>query len=254
MVCMRNYAVGITTHAMYDMAVMYAMHYPNECGFYADTIEYFPEVKTVNINTYFNLKTFTDLTNYCIDDLLLLNPEIKRNVILDSLNYKLRLPIDIADSFLVKNRFYFDSCKHKGDEKLNYKPRKYKGSTDGKIVTYYKVKSGDYIAKVANKYNVTIKDIRRWNKMRSNTIYVGQKLKIWKSPSYFKNSSKKISSTYNSNTIKDIPGSKKHIVRSGDNLWDIARKYKNVSVDDLKRWNNLKTESLKIGQVLKLSK
>ena len=237
------------------MAVMYAMEYANESGFYGDSVEHFPNLKTVEINSYFNLETFCELTNYCIDDLLKINPEIKRNAIIDSLNYKLRLPIDIADTFLSNKHFFLDSCATKGGEELNYKPRKYSGNTDGKMVTYYTVRSGDYIAKVASKYKVTIRDIRTWNRLKSNTIYVGQKLKIWKEPSYFKNNAQKqmqVKQNLERNKLYDIPADKKYVVKSGDNLWDIARKFKGVSVDDLKKWNNLKSESLKIGQVLKL--
>ena len=237
------------------MAVMYAMEYAKESGFSADSVEYFPEVKKVKINSYFNIETFCELNNYCIEDLIKLNPEIKRNTIIDSINYQLRLPLDIADTFLVNKQFFIDSCSVKNDEQLNYKPRKYRGSTDGKMVTYYTVKSGDYIAKVATKYNVSIKDIRSWNKLRSNTIYVGQKLKIWKNPSYFKSSSQKeklIKQNLAKNKIYDIPDNKKYIVKYGDNLWDIAQKFNGVSVEDLKKWNNLKSESLKIGQILKL--
>ena len=237
------------------MAVMYAMKYADSHGFYSDSTFYFPEVSKVTINSYFNLDTFCQMTNYCIDDLLLLNPEIKRNVIIDSINYQLRLPSDIAEAFLSNEQMYLDSCNKKGTEHLNYKPRKYAGNTDGKIKTYYTVKSGDYLSKIASKYHIRTTDIKRWNNLRSNMLHPNQKLAIWKEPSYFKNEAKKqeaIKNNLASNKLYDIPSDKKYVVQPGDTLWDISRKFKNVSIEQLKKWNNLTTESLKVGQTLKL--
>ena len=215
----------------------------------------FSDVKKVEINSYFNLDTFSEMTNYCMKDLLLLNPEIKRNVIIDSINYKLRLPSDLADDFLDNPQMYLDACNKKGAEQLNYKPRKYAGNTDGKMKTYYTVKSGDYLAKVASKYSVRVSDVKRWNRLRSNMLHPNQKLVIWKDPSYFKNSIQKqtqIKQNLDQNKIHDIPSNKQYIVQSGDTLWDISMKFKDVSIKQIKEWNNLTSESLKIGQKLKL--
>ena len=237
------------------MAVMYAMEYATENGFYPDTVQFFPEIKKITINNYFNLEKYSELTNYCIDDLLLLNPEIKRNVIIDSLNYQLRLPIDLALDFEENERMYLDSCKIKSDEKLSYTPRKYAGNTDGKLKTIYIVKSGDYISKIATKYNVSINDIRKWNNLKSNTIYTGQKIHIWKDESYFKNLAEKemkVKENLTRNKIYDIPNDKKYIVQPGDTLWDISRKFKDITVEQIKEWNNLQTDTLKVGQTLKL--
>lgn len=237
------------------MAVMYAMSYAPEHGFYADSVEYFPESDSVIINSYFNLEAYCNASNYCFESLIKLNPEIKRSVIIDSIQYPLRLPVDLAEEFRANRRHYLDSCAKKSDEELNYATRKYPGNTDGKMKTYYTVKSGDYLSKIATHYNVGVTDLRRWNSMNSNMIHPGQKLVIWKDPSYFKNDAQKqmqVKQNLNENKLLDIPENKMYTVQPGDTLWDISRKFKDVSIEQIKQWNNLNTESLKVGQTLKL--
>lgn len=101
------------------------------------------------------------------------------------------------------------------------------------------VKSGETLGKIAQKYKCSVTDLKKWNNLKSTTIKVGQKLKVYP-PEENTTSSK---STANGNVT--------YTVKSGDTLWSIAKKY-NVSVDYIKRLNNLKTNELKIGQKLKI--
>lgn len=96
-------------------------------------------------------------------------------------------------------------------------------------VTTYTVKSGDTLYSIAKKYNTTVNAITTLNNLTSNTLSIGQTLKI-------------PVSTQN-------PTEKTYTVKSGDTLYSIARKY-NTTVSDLINRNNLKTSNLSIGQKL----
>lgn len=102
----------------------------------------------------------------------------------------------------------------------------------------YIVKSGDTLYKIANSYKVSVDKIKSANNLVSNTLSIGQKLII---PVEDTSVTEKESATSGIN----------YIVVKGDTLYSIANKYK-VSVDDLKSVNNLKTNTLSIGQVLKI--
>ena len=90
----------------------------------------------------------------------------------------------------------------------------------------YIVQKGDNLYTIANKYDVTIDDIKKLNNLSTTTLQIGQILKI---PG---------SSNYNT-----------YIVQKGDTLWDIANKY-GTTVNKLMTINNLSTTTLKIGQSL----
>lgn len=100
---------------------------------------------------------------------------------------------------------------------------------------YYIVKSGDSLWSIASKYNTTVSNLKSLNNLSSNTLQIGQLLKLPTSNSENNNED-------NQNT---------YTVKSGDSLWLIANKY-NTTVDELKRINNLSSNLLSIGQVLKL--
>ncbi|MCY8137829.1 peptidoglycan endopeptidase LytE [Bacillus inaquosorum] len=100
-----------------------------------------------------------------------------------------------------------------------------------------KVKKGDTLWELSRKYDTTISKIKSENHLRSDIIYAGQTLSI-----NGKSTSSKSSSSSSSSTYK---------VKSGDSLWKISNKY-GMTVSELKKLNGLKSDLLRIGQVLKL--
>ncbi|MEH7743238.1 peptidoglycan endopeptidase LytE [Bacillus subtilis] len=97
-----------------------------------------------------------------------------------------------------------------------------------------KVKKGDTLWDLSRKYDTTISKIKSENHLRSDIIYVGQTLSINGKSTSSKSSS---SSTYK--------------VKSGDSLWKISKKY-GMTINELKKLNGLKSDLLRVGQVLKL--
>ncbi|WIL36740.1 peptidoglycan endopeptidase LytE [Bacillus stercoris] len=102
-----------------------------------------------------------------------------------------------------------------------------------------KVKKGDTLWDLSRKYDTTISKIKSENHLRSDFIYVGQTLSINGKSTSSKSSS---SSSSASSTYK---------VKSGDSLWKISKKY-GMTVNELKKLNGLKSDLLRVGQVLKL--
>lgn len=96
---------------------------------------------------------------------------------------------------------------------------------------YYTVKSGDSLWSISRKFGVTVNDLKKVNNLSSNLLSIGQNLII---PGKKNNTS-----------------SNEYVVKKGDTLYGIANKY-NVSVDNLKSYNNLSTDSLSIGQIIKI--
>ena len=101
----------------------------------------------------------------------------------------------------------------------------------------YTVKSGDSLWKIANSYGISVDALKSANNLSSDNLSIGQKLLI---PISDVNVSEKPNPS--------VPGIN-YVVVSGDNLYSIANKY-GVSVDDIKKANNLSSNTLSVGQVL----
>lgn len=97
---------------------------------------------------------------------------------------------------------------------------------------YYIVKKGDSLWSIASKNNTTVDNIKKLNNLSSNNLSVGQVLKL----------------SYDTEN-EDIKESNIYTVKKGDSLWLIANKY-GTTVDELKSANNLKSNTLSIGQTL----
>lgn len=97
-------------------------------------------------------------------------------------------------------------------------------------VTYgvYTVKSGDSLYVIAKKYNTTVDELKQINNLSSNSLSIGQQLKVPNSSNYIL-----------------------YTVKSGDSLYSIAKKY-NTTVNEIKLKNNLTSSNLSIGQKLKI--
>ncbi|MDA0377971.1 MAG: LysM peptidoglycan-binding domain-containing protein, partial [Bacteroidetes bacterium] len=93
----------------------------------------------------------------------------------------------------------------------------------------HQVQRGDTLSEIATRYNVTVSQLRQWNDIRGSNIRVGQRLNIYSS--------------------QGQPA--EHVVRRGDTLIDIAQRY-GVSVANIKDWNNLTTNTIRVGQRLKI--
>lgn len=101
---------------------------------------------------------------------------------------------------------------------------------------YYVVQKGDSLWSISSKLGVSVSDIKKINNLSSNNLSIGQVLII---PS-------KKSDDEESKADENI-----YVVKKGDSLWLIAKNY-NTSIDEIKRLNNLSSNTLSIGQRLKI--
>lgn len=130
----------------------------------------------------------------------------------------------------------------------NYKPSTSAAAsttTTSEGVTYHTVQSGESIGAIANRYKVSASDIVQWNKLTGQTIHPNQKLIV-------SDPAKKAAAA----TSKKTDQNTRYIyytVQQGDTLWDIARKHQGVTVEQIREWNDLGSNSnLQPGQKLRV--
>lgn len=131
---------------------------------------------------------------------------------------------------------------------LSADARKFRGlktTGDGKRYIY-SVKRGDNLWDIGNSYGISVKQLTNWNGIsRKSLLKPGQKLTVWIKDEAPENEGHLVKTA-----AENDSSSNEYIVKRGDSLWTIARKF-DVHVDDLLEWNNLKkSKHLQPGQSL----
>ncbi len=267
-------------------ALHYLMNYSAEHGIFPDYKEALYPMETENLvmDGPLNLKSFAELNYLDFATLKLLNPHI----ITDELptyarDVEVKLPRVnyvyfennkkcVLDSAMIlksgAQETYVAQSDSKGDYHIEYKDSKH----------YHRVVSGDYLGKIAEKYDVRISDLKRWNNLRSNTVMKGQRLVYYKREAHkvydaINDSKEKtqVASAKTSETKSNenaaslsnvkvvaknnttVPAEKPfhyekqtvkryHFIQRGENLTMIARKY-DTTVKELMELNNIQSQN-----------
>lgn len=231
------------------VGALYTLTYYKEHGIKPADVGMPVAVDTFHINKQLHLKQVSELTGAPLEELKNLNPQYRHEIIPgNSREYILRLPYTYTNAFIEQEDSLY---KHKADVYFNPATiKKIQEGGDGELIIY-KVKSGDYLGRIASRYRVSVNQIKRWNNLKNNNIRVGQRLRIYRggvapsSSSAASASSSSASSSTGSQTGNKVT----YTVKSGDVLGKIAEKH-GVGVSEIKKWNNLKDNTIKIGQKL----
>ncbi len=233
------------------VAIAYTFNYAAEHNLILDESEYlYPmATDTIMVKNFLNLKTFGNLLDICEEDMALLNPSVKQGSVPQSNTFfSVRIPSDKSEVLQNNRAYILDSASRIGKKELEYLARNSEGSTYGRDKIIHRVRSGDVLGKIAQSYHVSVNDIKKWNELHSNTIRVGQRLNIWLTPNAATAALAEKQPVVKQSVIEN--GTKYHIVQPGDTLWDISKSYSDMSIEKLKKLNNLKSNDIKPGQKL----
>ena len=120
----------------------------------------------------------------------------------------------------------------------------------------YLVKKGDNLGDIADRYNVELYDLKRWNHLRSTKIQRGQKIVILKEVAETRAERLAEQGTAKGRKKAEVVAQTKrykpryHRVQDGDTLWNIAQRYDGLTIDRLKKMNHIHSNSLRPGQKL----
>lgn len=224
------------------VAIIYAMSYAEEHNLANLSPEEVMPYDTVTLRHYVHLETFAQLTGTCVDDLHTLNPSLRRNAVPQREKpFILKVPVAAKLTLLDNQAAILDSSSRVGRKEIEALVKNSPGNTTGREPVVYKVKYGDVLGLIAQRYKVRLDDLRKWNNLRGNMIRTGQKLTIWVIPSSRTQASVA--------PVTATPGNI-YVVQDGDTLWDISRKFKGLTVEKLKTLNNLKDNQLSPGMKL----
>jgi len=229
------------------LATMYIFEFAEEHGFNVDAPSYpLVATDTVHVKKMISLEQVARATGVSTDELSFLNPSYIHGIIpvVKDKDYTLRLPVEALGTFVSNEETVYGFATADFENREKPLPKFFEQSD--KVI--YRVRSGDYLGKIANRYGVSVRQIKRWNHLRSNRLRIGQRLSIYP---------RKLARAPSPSTAEkkpSAPGAKYYTVRSGDSLWSISKKFPGVTVDNIRKWNDISGNKLKPGMKLKIQK
>lgn len=244
------------------VGALYTLEYYKEHGLKPESMVMPTGVDTLVIKKQLHLKQVSEITGAAIEDLRNLNPQYRHEIIPGhEREYILRIPYQYTGNFIENEDTIY---RHKAD--VFFDPlaiKKIKDGGDG-VRIIHKVKNGEYLGRIASKYNVSVAKIKKWNNLKNDNIRVGQSLVIYRggsgpatSQSSSKSSTSASSDSSSSTKTNSSAGAKGHTtytVKSGDSFYSIAKNYSGVSAQNIMDYNGLTSSKLKPGMVIKIPK
>jgi membrane-bound lytic murein transglycosylase D len=232
-------------------AMLYILNHLEEHNFNLEEPSYPIEYEQIRFDRAFRLDRLAALTELCLKDLEELNPSIKKQVVPAS-HQSMSIRIPKSKSIYLKENIAWisDSLGSSSSIPMLTVALMTEGKTEKKELstakgTVYKVKPGDALGVIASKHGVSVNELKEWNNLSSNLIKVGQELIIH--PDQVKQSGVVTSGSLAENS-RGI-NSKTYTVKPGDSLWIISQKH-SLTIDQIKRLNNLNSNTIKPGQTL----
>jgi len=251
------------------LATMYIYEYHKEHGIKPEKapIKQFA-TDTVMIKRQMSFKQISELIDIPVAQLQILNPSYKLNVVpaYNDQTHFLRLPQDKMAVFTSNESKIYAYV----DREANLRERPFQivrpivtqdsVNTFQRLaqakVRYYRVKRGDNLSTIAQKYDVAVDDLKKWNNIRGNKVAYGKNLKINGVEADQKSTAVAKVEIDKKGIQKDslaTPTNSIYVVQKGDNLSNIAKKF-NVTVAELQDWNKLTTKSIPLGASLQVVK
>ena len=236
------------------VGAMYAFRYYKEHGLTPQDVDMPVHVDTFEIRRNLHFAQISELVGVPMDMLRELNPQYIHDMIPGNESpYILRLPSQYTTSFIDHQDSLYTYKAKELFSPATLENIRAAGSSSSSTVTTYVVKRGDYLGKIAARNHVTVAQIKSWNNLRSNTVRVGQRLKIYKGGSApaTKTSTSSSSSESKSSAASSEVGFTTYTVKKGDTLYEIARRYPGVSADEIKKYNGI-GNNIRVGQKIKI--
>jgi membrane-bound lytic murein transglycosylase D len=192
---------------------------PNATFFDIDTVCVHSQLSFIQIATYLNVP---------YSEIAYLNPSYKLGVIPYSEEgcYTVCLPISKVGSFVTNEKAIYDLAKH--DTITSQQMLALQQSMPD--VEYHRVRRGEHLSSIANRYHCTVRELKEWNGLASSDVHSGQHLMVYMNRKGAKESAAKKG---NKAASKDY-----YVIQKGDTLWHISQST-GVPVATIKKLNNL---------------
>jgi membrane-bound lytic murein transglycosylase D len=265
------------------VAAAYSMNYYREHNITPVQINMPLAIDTIMVSQDMHLEQIAAVLDLPLDELRTMNPQYRTGLVPGrSRPSPVTLPLDKLGDFIAmtdtitgyrREQYLTRVTQTTLPTQSAYTPP----DVNGKTKLTYTVKDGDNLGFISEWYDVPLSELRYWNNIYRNTIRVGQKLSVYVDPAkadrYGKVNSmsfadkqkmegKVTASAGSSAAVPQVAASavasgdyELYTVRTGDTVWDIAKKFEGVSATDILKLNNIPDASrIMVGQKLRIRK
>ena len=169
------------------LATLYIFEYAKEHGFKPQKrANHLFQTDTIRVKQAIPFKDIAEITGMDVQDIQFFNPSYQLDVVpyVEGRNYAVRLPISEIGKFVSNEQAIYNYLNEQKAQREQILPEVAKGEqyAGGKSTkkTIYTVKKGDNLGKIASRHGVSINNLKRWNRMKSNKVHVGQRLTIYR--------------------------------------------------------------------------
>lgn len=267
------------------IAVTYLMSYPAEHNLspVAPVMTYF-DADTVMVDQKVSLKAIADATNTPYEMIQYLNPVYKRGFVPDADEpMAVKLPSNKINAYLANLSSIYKPAEDSytatfaSNGKVDIEPE-----AGDMIKKTHKVRSGEHLQSIANRYSCSVSELKKWNRLKSTRLTAGQRLTVYvqekKAPVKVVEKSdttkpanlavvkatndsalaNTVAKTNVANQASDSSAGSTgsrfvyHVVAPGDTLWKIAQRYEGMTVQQIKEINKLQSNEIKVGTRIKI--
>ncbi len=266
------------------IALAYLMNFGQDHGIVPEKQNTRPELENIYVESNIDLEILAALTENNIEDLKKYNPHLKATVLPQTrYGYEIALPVTSMAHFNANRVAILDSAgkRFRSLETVTSPQSEAvlaaviaEPTEDGTIVIgrpaakqntasnvsedyvnvtrkvkkIHKVRRGEVMGTIASNYHVSVNDIKKWNGKSSSKVLLGESLAIYVD----KNEKVKANSLVAKKSSESVKEPTVYTVRRGDTLWNISQRYEGVTVNDIKKWNNLKGNNVTVGQKIRI--
>lgn len=256
------------------VALTYVLNYAEDYQLMPDSVQKIIPFDTIQVSQHVNLEALAKQINTPLEELRHINPHLKKNMVPQYLkNYPIRIPSDRYQMFKANRLAILDSVSKAEHPGANVMAAEH-GYDIKTSKLSHRVRRGESLARIADRYNVALAQVKKWNHLRSSKVAAGRHLTIWvekRVPVFHKPAPLMVAESgdpqkMNMPSTKDLstpaaPQPAKaeetiqveekiyHTVRRGESLSTIADQY-HVRVDQLKEWNHMRGNTAQQGRKL----
>lgn len=241
------------------VGAMYAFNYYKEYGIVPEDVGMPAAVDTLLINKNLHFKQINEVVGVPLEIIKQYNPQYTHDIIPGNEGTcVLKLPFEWVPAFMDADQ---DTLyNHKSTELMSEQILKNIKASGSESRVAYRVKSGDYLGRIASRYHVTVNQIMKWNHLRSSNLRVGQILYIYGKgyePATTSNSNSTATKASASSGSTSNAGNTNnytiYVVKNGDTLYSIAKNYPGVSAQNIMDFNHIGS-SIRPGTVIRIPK
>lgn len=219
------------------LATLHIVNHPEKYGLDKIRLDAPLSFETVEVTKQAHLKDIAEKIGVSSDRMEELNPELRKKILPDR-KYALKVPRGKSELLLASLNKITETKASQTVAEPSQKPAEH--------YVYHRVRRGDTLSTIASRYKTDMNGIMRANRIhRKHYLVAGKILKI---PTRYAPATRSAKSAPAKTYHRGIST---HVVKKGDSLWNIAKKY-GTTTKDISRINRLRDNRLSIGQILKV--